>query len=82
MSGGRPAGDEQAAGGGGGGGDDISTEAQVVVAAVGHAVQVGLAGHHAEGEHVRRRAGAGAAVPPAAGVVHEPERRLLAQPLN
>uniref|UniRef100_A0A0E0AEA4 Uncharacterized protein n=1 Tax=Oryza glumipatula TaxID=40148 RepID=A0A0E0AEA4_9ORYZ len=72
VSGGRPAGDEQAAGGGGGS-DDISTEAQVVVAAVGHAVQVGLAGHHAEGEHVRRRAGAGsgsgAAVPPAAGGV-------------
>ena len=65
-----------------------SAEAQVV-GAVGHAVQVGLARHHAEGVHVR---GAGAtaaaqrhrAVPPAAGtrVVHEPERRVLAHALH
>ena len=57
-----------------------------VVGAVGHAVQVGLAGHHAEGVHVgrataqcrRRRA------VPAAGarVVHEPERRVLAHALH
>ena len=56
-----------------------------VVGAIGHAVQVGLTGHHAEGVHVRgaaaqRRRGA---VPTAgARVVHEPERRVLAHALH
>lgn len=59
--------------------------------AVGHAVQVGLARHHAEGVHVRRRCAAAAAtqrrhrraaIPPAARVVHEPERRVLAHALR
>lgn len=56
--------------------------------AVGHAVQVGLARHHAEGVHVRRRCAATQrrhrrALPPAgARVVHEPERRVLAHALH
>lgn len=56
-----------------------------VVEAVGHAVQVGLAGHHAEGVHVRRGAAQRRrAVPGDAGarVVHVPERRVLPHALQ
>lgn len=56
-----------------------------VVEAVGHAVQVGLAGHHAEGVHVRRGAAQRRrAVPGDAGarVVHVPERRVLPHALK